>query len=59
MSVPQNGRIGSVPSDTEHVVCNEKRMTDDELAVILDFYRFIDNDGNELVKELAVMHRCV
>ena len=30
-------------------------MCEDKLAVILYFHCFIDNDGNELVKELAVM----
>ena len=30
-------------------------MCEDKLAVIVDFHCFIDNDGNELVKELAVM----
>ena len=30
-------------------------MAVDELAVILDFHCFVDDNGNELVKELAVM----
>ena len=55
MSVSRDGRIVSVPSDTEHTVCDEKRMIDDEIAVILDFHCFVDDDGNEPVKELAVM----
>ena len=31
------------------------RMINDEIAVILDFHCFVDDDGNELIKELAIM----
>ena len=55
VSVPRDGRIGSVSSGTEHIVCNAKRMAVHELAVILDFHCFVDVNGNELVKEPTVM----